>query len=411
MSVVQYSLPSRWIKYKETEIFQELTDAKAAVLVLKTIPFQRRWVEELQKIQLKMEVAGTSRIEGADFAANELEVAIKAETPEQLRTRSQKQANAAVRTYRWIAGVPDDVPINEQLICNVHKLIVTDCDDDHCAPGVIRWDDQNVTFGSPKHRGAIGGKDCEKAFKKLAAEIQGEFKQHDPLIQALALHYHFGAIHPFLDGNGRTARALEALMLQRAGLKDSLFIAMSNYYYDEKRAYLESLAAVRANDNDLTPFLKFGLRGIALQSGRLGQMIRDEVSRQIFRNLMHELFTRLESTRKRVIVKRQLSLLEKLLNTDGRIEFSELASSLKEDYKSRKAPVSAIIRDLNRLGALGAILIERTDPKPTDATKPGPPIYYISVRLDWPSRITEAEFFAKIAAMPKSKTYGFLSPS
>ncbi len=36
---------------------------------------------------------------------------------------------------------------------------------------------------------------------------------------------------------------------------------------------------------------------------------------------------------------------------------------------------------------------------------------YISVRLDWPSRITGAEFFAKIAAMPKSKTYGFLSPS
>ena len=38
-------------------------------------------------------------------------------------------------------------------------------------------------------------------------------------------------MHPFVDGNGRTARALEALMLQRAGLRDSSFIAMSNYYY------------------------------------------------------------------------------------------------------------------------------------------------------------------------------------
>jgi len=414
MATIQYALPSHWIKYKEAEIFQELTDAKAAVLVLKTIPFQRRWVEELQKIQLKMEVYGSSRIEGADFAANELEAAMKAETPEQLHTRSQKQANAAMRTYRWIARITDDVPVNEQLICNVHKLIVTECDDDHCAPGAIRGDDQNVTFGNPRHRGAVGGKDCEKAFKKLAEGIQGEFKQHDLLIQALALHYHFGAIHPFLDGNGRTARVLEALMLQRAGLKDSLFIAMSNYYYDEKRAYLESLAAVRANDNDLTPFLKFGLRGIALQSSRLGRMIRDEVSRQIFRNLMHELFTRLESTRKRVIVKRQLSLLEKLLNTQGKIEFSELVTSLKEDYKSRKAPINAIIRDLNRLGALGAILIERTEPKPAADGETSPrmaPVYYISIQLDWPSRITEAEFFAKIAAMPKSKTYGFLSPS
>ena len=407
MSVVQYVAPSYWIKYKKDEIFKEITDAKAAVLALKTIPFQRRWVEELQKIQLKMEIAGTSRIEGADFAANELEVAMRAETAEELRTRSQRQANAAVRTYKWIANLPDDLPIDEHLICEAHRLIVTDCDEDHCPPGRIRWEDQNVTFGSPKHRGAVGGAECEKAFKSLASEVQGRFKEHDPLIQALALHYHFAAIHPFLDGNGRTARALEALMLQRAGLRDSLFIAMSNYYYDEKRSYLESLAAVRASDHDLTPFLKFGLRGIAMQSSRLAEMIKNEVSRQLFRNLMHELFTRLESTRKRVIVKRQLGLLEKLLNTDGKIEFSELANSMKEEYKSRKAPVNAIIRDLNRLGALGAIWIEKADgPTPKSG-----PVYYISVRLDWPSRITEAEFFAKIAAMPRSKTYGFLSPS
>ena len=82
----------------------------------------------------------------------------------------------------------------------------------------------------------------------------------DPLIQALAVHYHVAAIHPFEDGNGRTARALEALLLQRAGLRSSCFIPMSNYYYDEKPAYLAALARVRAQDHDLTTFLKFGLR-------------------------------------------------------------------------------------------------------------------------------------------------------
>jgi Fic family protein len=41
-------------------------------------------------------------------------------------------------------------------------------------------------------------------------------------------------MHPFLDGNGRTARALEALMLQRTGLRDTLLIAMSNYSYEQK---------------------------------------------------------------------------------------------------------------------------------------------------------------------------------
>jgi hypothetical protein len=68
---------------------------------------------------------------------------------------------------------------------------------------------------------------------------------------------------------------------------------------------------------------------------------------------MHELFTRLENTRKRVIVKRHLRLLEKLLNSDGRVEFGELAQGLKDEYNSRKAPVMALIRDINRLQALG----------------------------------------------------------
>ncbi len=75
-------------------------------------------------------------------------------------------------------------------------------------------------------------------------------------------------MHPFLDGNGRTARALEALVLQRAGLRDTAFIAMSNYYYEEKAAYLDVLAEVRSQNHDLTPFINFGLKGIALQCDR-----------------------------------------------------------------------------------------------------------------------------------------------
>jgi Fic family protein len=403
METIQYSLPKNWVKYQKEDVFKELTDAKAAVLALKTIPFQRRWVEELQKIQLKMEVAGTSQIEGADFAGNELDVALRAETPEQLRTRSQRQASAALKTYRWIAEIPDGQPIDVALICSVHKLVVMNCDEDHCGPGLVRGPDQNVTFGVPRHRGAVGGKDCQIAFERLAKEFQTSFQEHDLLIQALALHYHFGSIHLFSDGNGRTARALEALVLQRAGLRDSLFIAMSNYYYEEKRTYLETLSSVRASNHDLTAFLKFGLRGICMQTERLYHAIREEVSKQLFRNLMHDLFTRLESTRKRVIVKRQLNVLEKLLNTDGRIEFLQLVEALKENYVSRRSPINAIIRDVNRLQAMGAVKIEVEEPSPKN------PIYYISVRLDWPSKITETEFFRRLAQLPKSKTYGFLS--
>jgi hypothetical protein len=109
------------------------------------------------------------------------------------------------------------------------------------------------------------------------------------------------------------------------------------------------------------------------------------------------------SKRKRVIVKRQLGLLEKLLNTDGRIEFFQLSEFVKNDYSSRTKPLNALVRDLNRLQALGAIRIDKEESATSE------PVYYLGVRLDWPSRITETEFFARLAQLPKSKTYGFLS--
>lgn len=86
--------------------------------------------------------------------------------------------------------------------------MVTECDDDHCEPGALRPADWNVTFGTPRCRGVQGGDACRAAFEALCAAVAGEFRQHDRIIQAVAVHYHMGAMHPFGDGDGRTARAL-----------------------------------------------------------------------------------------------------------------------------------------------------------------------------------------------------------
>lgn len=394
--MIRYSIPSSWIRYDALSLIPELTEAKSAVLSLTTIPFQRSWADKLQDMQLKREVAGTSRIEGAEFTESELEAALK-ENAEQLLTRSQRQARAAKKTYQWIAGLQDDYPINRDLILEVHRQIVTDADDDHCPPGRLRGRDENVHFGVPRHRGAEGGEECERAFSRLCEAVQHEFRGHDVLIQALALHYHFAAIHPFLDGNGRTARAVEALYLQRSGLRDSLFIAMSNYYYDEKVGYLSALSESRAMEHDLTPFLKFGLKGISVQCKRLFVEIRTQVSKALFRNVMYDLFDRLLSTRKRVIAQRQIQLLKLLLDVDE-IDFSTLHKKTAPYYESLKSANNAFVRDLTNLLNLGAIGIKRQSEHALT----------ISLNLDWPTQITESKFFETIKNLQKAKTHPFL---
>ena len=96
--IIKYISPSDWIRYDSKAIFDALVEAKARVASLIDLPYQRSWVEELQAIQLKREVAGTSRIEGAEFTENELEAALS-QTSDERFTRSQRQARAAVRTY------------------------------------------------------------------------------------------------------------------------------------------------------------------------------------------------------------------------------------------------------------------------------------------------------------------------
>lgn len=400
--VIRYSAPDNWIRYGPADIVNELTEAKAAVLSLASIPFQRSWADALQEIELKREVAGTSKIEGAEFTDKEFEEAVSSDVAKEHFTRSQKQARAAINSYRWIAQLQRSEPISEELVHQIHRRIVTGCDDDHCAPGTLRGGDENVTFGRPRHRGASGGAECVTAFKRLCGALNQEFRGHDGLVQALGAHYHLGAIHPYQDGNGRTARALEALLLKRADLKDTLFVSMSNYYYDEKDTYLAMLSQAATSGHDLTAFLKFGLKGIAAQSHRLLREIRRHVSRSLYRDVMAQMYGRLQSTRKRALAKRQLRILEILLNIDSQLNLEDLQRDVRKDYVKLAATNKAFVRDINNLIKIGAIGCHKAE-----SSIPGRGFYSqytVWAQLEWPMVITETKFYEEINKMPRAKT-------
>jgi hypothetical protein len=253
-----------------------------------------------------------------------------------------------------------------------------------------------VIFGAPQHRGCEGGPDCDAAFDQLIQAVQREFPDHDGLVRALALHYHLAAIHPFGDGNGRTARAAEALMFHRLGLSDTAFIAMSNYYYENKVEYLSKLAEVRRDDYDLTPFLIFGLKGIQLQCDRLFAEIRKNTQKALFRDTMYGLFNRLENKRSRVIKERQVELLKVLLEFETMI-VSDFIFETEHIYAKLKNPDKAFHRDLDGLLGLQAVSLSEVGDS-----------WRISLNLNWQAEITESLFFERIRKMPRGRTFRFL---
>ena len=81
------------------------------------------------------------------------------------------------------------------------------------------------------------------------------------IFRALLAHLYIAWIHPFTDGNGRTARAIELHLLISAGVPDIAAHLLSNFYHRTRPEYYEALDHSRAKGP--VPFLQYALRGFA----------------------------------------------------------------------------------------------------------------------------------------------------
>ena len=83
----------------------------------------------------------------------------------------------------------------------------------------------------------------------------------DPLIRMAAAHYQFEAIHPFTDGNGRTGRILNLLVLVQTGLLQQPVLNLSGYIIRHKHDYYRLLLAVTRED-DWEAWLRFMIKAV-----------------------------------------------------------------------------------------------------------------------------------------------------
>ncbi len=383
-----YTIPQQWLRYDVVAIAGLLVEAKTAAGVLKQMPYLPRWIEQAHEEQLRLEAVGTSRIEGAEFTQREQDEAL---APDEAAshtglTHSQRQLRAADSTYRWLRSLPADQPVAADLILDIHRHIVTGCDDDHCEPGALRYAGSNVLFGTPRCRGAEGGPPLGDTFGTLCQAMAGAFRGHDRIIQAMAAHYHIGAMHPFDDGNGRTARALEAFMLRAAGVNDMVMVSLSNYYYEHQDEYLAALYESRESGHNLTPFLRFALPAVAERCNALATEIVTHSKRMLYREFAHSLFGRLRSPRRRALAERQLHILNVLLDS-GAVDLSDLIDQIRSHYRDLKFPGRAIVRDLVGLLMLSAITMNG---------------HVYAANLDWPQQFSESELLEQYEQMPSA---------
>jgi Fic family protein len=141
-------------------------------------------------------------------------------------------------------------------------------------------------------------KDVPGLMGEMAGWISSaENEQPIPVVAGLA-HYQFVTIHPFFDGNGRTARALATWILYRGGYDLGKFYALEEFYCQDLDGYYNALVThphhnyyEGRNTADITPWLAYFVKGMAAVFENVASEVReravqgDETSEAFLRKL------------------------------------------------------------------------------------------------------------------------------
>lgn len=104
------------------------------------------------------------------------------------------------------------------------------------------------------------GVDCKivpKMMDSLVWFINEKTDGIHPIIKSIIIHYYFVYVHPFFDGNGRTARALMNQYLIKSGYDFFKYFSISKILVEKRSKYYEAIKACEDMDNDITYFIEF----------------------------------------------------------------------------------------------------------------------------------------------------------
>jgi len=170
-----------------------------------------------------------------------------------------------------------------------------------------------------------------------------------PIIKAGISHYVLVAIHPFVEGNGRTIRAFANLILLREGYDTKKFFALEEHFDRDLGAYYEAFAGVDKQSSeiasrDLTAWLEYFTEVVAVELTKIKEKIR---------KLSIDSRMKVSLGKQIALSERQMRLMEYL---------SEKGSAVMQDLRKVIPMVSedTVLRDLKYLLTEGIIKKEGT---------------------------------------------------
>lgn len=360
-----------WISFRcdlgkaGAELWLLLGEAASKCEHISRVPLRPATAQALHQLYLAKGAAATTAIEGNTLSEEEVLKAVEGKlvVPPSKQYLKQEVENIIAACNGISKQLAEGTlpQLSAQLLCDYNRQVLEKLPmRDDIEPGELRT--HSVVVGKV-YRGAPA-EDCPYLIDRLSKWLNGpDFRAPDnspigtdtvyAILRSVVAHLYLAWIHPFGDGNGRTARLLEFHILLSAGVPSPAAHLFSNHYNQTRAEYYRQLDYASKSGGEIVPFLGYAVRGFVDGLREQLEKIWTQQWDVVWRNFVHERFQSRNSrsdTRQRHLA---LDLGDGEEWTEiGKIP--ELTPRLAKAYAGKTS--KTVQRDLNALVEMGLIL-------------------------------------------------------
>jgi Fic family protein len=320
------------------------------------IPIRPDYHQQLLVVSLNKGALATTAIEGNTLTEKDLAQIKNGRNLEPSRKYQQREVENILMAFNIILGelIREKKPelVSPELIRRFNEMVGRNIGETFCGePGHFRR--QNVVVG------AVYRPPSFELVKEFVQKLCGWLMRHfhytqeqnfdEAVLEAIITHVYIAWIHPFMDGNGRTARLLEFYLLMRAGVPSIASHILSNHYNNTRTAYYRQLQQA-TETGDLSEFIQYALEGFRDGLEHTIMVIHKDQTELTWNNYVHDVTEKMQNegkNRKTLQRIRQLAYhisADKFLSPD---EIVILDYKIAEEYLGLN-PIT-LRRDLNLL--------------------------------------------------------------
>lgn len=249
------------------KIQSALTKIERARGFLDAAKLSEDWISGMQARAMVLEAHHTTHIEGTHLTLEQSEKLLTGQPVAEADPDDAKELLNYRDAFDLVASyLGSGEPITEGLIREIHKHLVKNVRGETATPGEYRKI-QNYVVNS-RTRETIytppPAHEVPHMMTDLVAWINRDNETNPVLVSGIA-QFQLVHIHPFIDGNGRSARLLSTLCLYRSGYDFKKLFTISEYYDRDRSLYYQAIQSVRENALDHTRWLEYFVEGLTTQ--------------------------------------------------------------------------------------------------------------------------------------------------